>query len=121
MYFRRKRVQRKFLLLEMMEKRKNLLFLSFNLKYLCSYTFLFKGQENLYIDARLMQLLRMCNTIFADPKNQRQMDTRPPYHTAATYSVTPLGARCGLIQWVEGSTPLFQLYWKWRVRRVRIF
>jgi len=105
----------------MMEKRKNLLFLSFNLKYLCSYTFLFKGQENLYIDARLMQLLRMCNTIFSDPKNQRQMDTRPPYHTAATYSVTPLGARCGLIQWVEGSTPLFQLYWKWRVRRVRIF
>ncbi|KAL7080455.1 hypothetical protein ACQ4LE_000052, partial [Meloidogyne hapla] len=83
-----------------------------------TYTFLFKGQENLYIDARLMQLLRMCNTIFADPKNQRQMDTRPPYHSA-TYSVTPLGARCGLIQWVEGSIPLFQLYWKWRVRRAK--
>ncbi|KAF7632536.1 hypothetical protein Mgra_00008051 [Meloidogyne graminicola] len=46
------------------------------------------------------------------------MDTLPFYQTA-TYSVTPLGQRCGLIQWVEGSTPLFQLYWKWRVRRTK--
>lgn len=35
---------------------------------------------------------------------------------ARHYSVTPLGPRSGLIQWVDGATPLFTLYRKWQQR-----
>ena len=37
-------------------------------------------------------------------------------YRARHYSVTPLGPRSGLIQWVEGATPLFGLYKKWQQR-----
>ncbi|KAK2173300.1 hypothetical protein NP493_886g00020 [Ridgeia piscesae] len=37
------------------------------------------------------------------------------YH-ARHYSVTPLGARSGLIQWVDGATALFSLYKRWQQR-----
>uniref|UniRef100_A0A914HB93 Non-specific serine/threonine protein kinase n=1 Tax=Globodera rostochiensis TaxID=31243 RepID=A0A914HB93_GLORO len=83
-----------------------------------TYTFLFKGQENLYMDSRLMQLLRICNAIFDDVKNQRPMDINPAYH-CVTYAVTPLGRRSGLIKWVDGAIPLFQIYRKWRLRQLQ--
>lgn len=35
---------------------------------------------------------------------------------ARHYTVTPLGPRSGLIQWVEGATPLFGLYKRWQQR-----
>lgn len=35
---------------------------------------------------------------------------------ARHYSVTPLGPRSGLIQWVDGATPLFSLYKRWQQR-----
>ena len=35
---------------------------------------------------------------------------------ARHYSVTPLGPRSGLIQWVDGATPLFSLYRRWQQR-----
>eukprot|EP00795_Rhopilema_esculentum_P008911 gene8911-16536_t len=35
---------------------------------------------------------------------------------ARRYSVTPLGSRSGLIQWVDGSTPIFTLYKRWQQR-----
>ena len=35
---------------------------------------------------------------------------------ARHYSVTPLGPRSGLIQWVDGATPLFSLYRRWQNR-----
>ena len=35
---------------------------------------------------------------------------------ARHYSVTPLGSRSGLIQWVDGATPLFSLYKRWQQR-----
>lgn len=37
-------------------------------------------------------------------------------YRARHYSVTPLGPRSGLIQWVDGSTPLFSLYKRWQQR-----
>jgi PI-3-kinase-related kinase SMG-1 len=40
---------------------------------------------------------------------------RPHFH-ARHYSVTPLGTRSGLIQWVDGATPLFGLYKRWQQR-----
>ena len=37
-------------------------------------------------------------------------------YQARHYSVTPLGARSGLIQWVDGATALFSLYKRWQQR-----
>ena len=37
-------------------------------------------------------------------------------YRARHYSVTPLGPRSGLIQWVDGMTPLFGLYKRWQQR-----
>lgn len=42
-------------------------------------------------------------------------DEHQPFR-ARHYSVTPLGSRSGLIQWVEGCTPLFGLYKRWQQR-----
>ncbi|VDM42302.1 unnamed protein product [Toxocara canis] len=75
------------------------------------YPFLFKGQEDLHLDERIMQLLHICNLMLA----QKRSDW-PPY-SARNYSVTPLGSRSGLIQWVEGATPMFHVYRKWQIRQ----
>ncbi|XP_022248478.1 serine/threonine-protein kinase SMG1-like, partial [Limulus polyphemus] len=37
-------------------------------------------------------------------------------YKARHYSVTPLGPRSGLIQWVDGATALFGLYKRWQQR-----
>jgi len=34
--------------------------------------------------------------------------------------VTPLGPRSGLIQWVDGVTPLFALYKRWQQREALV-
>ncbi|XP_064478014.1 serine/threonine-protein kinase SMG1-like isoform X2 [Ornithodoros turicata] len=73
------------------------------------YTFLFKGMEDLHLDERIMQLLRVVNAMLA----------RTPAATplrARCYAVTPLGPRSGLIQWLDGVTPLFSLYKRWQQR-----
>ncbi|XP_034948666.1 serine/threonine-protein kinase SMG1 isoform X2 [Chelonus insularis] len=74
------------------------------------YTYLFKGLEDLHLDERIMQFLSICNTMMS--KNN---DTRKVYR-ARHYSVIPLGPRSGLIQWVDGVTPLFALYKRWQQR-----
>ncbi|KAH7680460.1 Phosphatidylinositol 3- and 4-kinase family protein [Aphelenchoides avenae] len=63
-----------------------------------------------------MQLLQVCNLMLLDKRNLAQNDTWPAYYSK-TYSVTPLGTRSGLIQWVDGATPLFQVYRKWKARQ----
>lgn len=79
---------------------------------LSRYSFLFKGQEDLHLDERIMQFLCICNLIMTEKRIES-----PPY-SAITYSVTPLGSRSGLIQWVDGATPLFHLYRKWQQRQL---
>ena len=39
-----------------------------------------------------------------------------PLFCARHYSVTPLGPRSGLIQWVDGAVPVFALYKRWQQR-----
>ncbi|XP_042907666.1 serine/threonine-protein kinase SMG1 isoform X2 [Parasteatoda tepidariorum] len=73
------------------------------------YTYLFKGLEDLHLDERIMQFLSIVNNMFA--KNKRHGK-----HYARHYSVTPLGPRSGLIQWVDGASPLFGLYKRWQQR-----
>ncbi|XP_071960703.1 serine/threonine-protein kinase SMG1-like [Antedon mediterranea] len=75
------------------------------------YAYLFKGLEDLHLDERIMQFLAIVNTMFAKSKRHET----PLYH-ACYYSVTPLGPRSGLIQWVDGATPLFGLYKRWQQR-----
>ncbi|VDN41550.1 unnamed protein product [Gongylonema pulchrum] len=75
------------------------------------YPFLFKGQEDLHLDERIMQLLRICNMMLAEKERDW------PSYTAQHYSVTPLGSRSGLIEWVEGATSIFQVYRKWQLRQ----
>lgn len=74
------------------------------------YTYLFKGLEDLHLDERIMQFLSMCNTMMS-----KDNDTRRVYR-ARHYAVIPLGPRSGLIQWVDGVTPLFALYKRWQQR-----
>uniref|UniRef100_A0A0R3RSZ9 non-specific serine/threonine protein kinase n=1 Tax=Elaeophora elaphi TaxID=1147741 RepID=A0A0R3RSZ9_9BILA len=75
------------------------------------YPFLFKGQEDLHLDERIMQLLRICNLMLLTK------ETDWPSYIAENYSVIPLGSRSGLIEWVEGATPIFQVYRKWQLRQ----
>lgn len=76
------------------------------------YTYLFKGLEDLHLDERIMQFLSICNTMMS--KNND--DSVKKVYRARHYSVIPLGPRSGLIQWVDGVTPLFALYKRWQQR-----
>ncbi|XP_043258587.1 serine/threonine-protein kinase SMG1 isoform X3 [Colletes gigas] len=74
------------------------------------YTYLFKGLEDLHLDERIMQFLNICNTMMSKKGDSKQV------YRARHYSVIPLGPRSGLIQWVDGVTPLFVLYKRWQQR-----
>uniref|UniRef100_A0A3P8VUM7 non-specific serine/threonine protein kinase n=1 Tax=Cynoglossus semilaevis TaxID=244447 RepID=A0A3P8VUM7_CYNSE len=89
-------------------KPKKLFFLGSDGK---KYPYLFKGLEDLHLDERIMQFLSIVNTMFTKINQQEQ-----PHFHARHYSVTPLGTRSGLIQWVDGATPLFGLYKRWQQR-----
>ncbi|XP_052059400.1 serine/threonine-protein kinase SMG1-like isoform X1 [Mytilus californianus] len=75
------------------------------------YPYLFKGLEDLHLDERIMQFLSIVNNMFVSASSGEQQ-----LYRARHYSVTPLGPRSGLIQWVDGSTPLFSLYKRWQQR-----
>ncbi len=96
------------LILPTKTKPKKLYFMGSNGK---KYPYLFKGLEDLHLDERIMQLLSICNAMFA----KLNKSDSPSYH-ALNYSVTPLGPRAGLISWVEGAFPLFTFYKKWQQR-----
>ncbi|XP_053551228.1 serine/threonine-protein kinase SMG1 isoform X2 [Bombina bombina] len=80
-----------------------------------NYPYLFKGLEDLHLDERIMQFLSIVNTMFAAINCQES-----PHFHARHYSVTPLGTRSGLIQWVDGATPLFGLYKRWQQREAAL-
>ena len=64
--------------------------------------------EDLHLDQRIMQVLSLTNVLLSDSKHR---------YRARHYGVIPLGPRSGLIQWVEGVTPLFALYKRWLQRQ----
>lgn len=72
------------------------------------YAYLFKGMEDLHLDQRIMQVLSLANVLLSGSKTK---------YRARHYGVIPLGPRSGLIQWVEGVTPLFALYKRWLQRQ----
>lgn len=81
--------------------------------YLSQLLLVSTGLEDLHLDERIMQFLSIVNTMFATINRQET----PRFH-ARHYSVTPLGTRSGLIQWVDGATPLFGLYKRWQQRKL---
>ncbi|CAG4946307.1 unnamed protein product [Parnassius apollo] len=81
-----------------------------------SYTYLFKGLEDLHLDERIMQLLSITNTMLARDSENNDNQT----YRARHYSVIPLGPRSGLISWVDNVTPLFALYRRWQNREAAI-
>ncbi|XP_044735996.1 serine/threonine-protein kinase SMG1 isoform X2 [Chrysoperla carnea] len=74
-----------------------------------TYTYLFKGLEDLHLDERIMQFLSIANTMLAKGSENN-------VYRAKHYSVIPLGPRSGLISWVDGVTPVFALYKRWQQR-----
>nr|NVI76419.1 no-on-and-no-off transient C [Cucujiformia] len=79
-----------------------------------TYTYLFKGLEDLHLDERIMQFLSIANTMMA----QNADSAGHNLYRARHYSVIPLGPRSGLISWVEGTTPVFALYKRWQQREL---
>ncbi|XP_022908365.2 serine/threonine-protein kinase SMG1 [Onthophagus taurus] len=77
-----------------------------------TYTYLFKGLEDLHLDERIMQFLSITNTMMAQNKDGLEQKL----YNARYYSVIPLGPRSGLISWVDGTTPVFALYKRWQQR-----
>lgn len=77
-----------------------------------SYTYLFKGQEDLHLDERIMQFLSISNSMMSRSHSPRTTDCFRAHH----YSVIPLGSQSGLISWVDNCTPLFGIYKKWQQR-----
>eukprot|EP01135_Chromosphaera_perkinsii_P005703 Nk52_evm3s359 gene=Nk52_evmTU3s359 len=79
------------------------------------YSYLFKGMDDLHLDERIMQFLSIANEMFLRAKNENiayiSSHCRPM--RARHYSVIPLGAHSGLIQWVDGAVPAFTLYKEW--------
>lgn len=63
------------------------------------------------MDERLMQFIRVCNALM---RSDRDCATRGL--AARHFSVLALGSRMGLIQWVDGTTPLFGMYKQWQRR-----
>lgn len=77
------------------------------------YTYLFKGMEDLHLDERIMQFLSIANLMM---KKSVDSDGKVTYYRAHHYSVIPLGARSGLISWVDGVLPIFSIYKNWQKR-----
>ncbi|ORY07438.1 hypothetical protein K493DRAFT_273447, partial [Basidiobolus meristosporus CBS 931.73] len=76
-----------------------------------SYGYLFKGLEDLHLDERMMQILRITNRLLKrDPESNRRS------LRARNYGVIPLGNHSGMIQWVDNTSTLFTLYRKWQYR-----
>ncbi|XP_074602353.1 serine/threonine-protein kinase Smg1 [Brevipalpus obovatus] len=78
-----------------------------------THTYLFKGHEDLHLDERIMHFLSVVNRMFAkNPDKQGKSLFR-----ARHYSVTPLGTKSGLIQWVDGCSALYSFYKRWLQNR----
>jgi PI-3-kinase-related kinase SMG-1 len=75
------------------------------------YRYLLKGKEDLHLDERIAQFLRVCNQLLeCHPATaSRELHARH-------YAAIPLSKSSGLIQWVDHATPLYHLYRTWHQR-----
>nr|XP_027196397.1 serine/threonine-protein kinase SMG1-like [Dermatophagoides pteronyssinus] len=87
-----------------------------------NYSYLFKGHEDLHLDERIMQFLSIINQMIAKfgptiSQQNNNINNDRLFIRARHYSVTPLGNKSGLIQWVEGGHALYNLYKRWLSNR----
>ncbi|KAG0239164.1 Serine/threonine-protein kinase smg1 [Actinomortierella wolfii] len=75
------------------------------------YPFLFKGLEDLHLDERVMQLLKITNGML-----DRDKEASTRNLNARHYAVVPLSDNSGMIEWVESTVSLFTLFAKWQHR-----
>ncbi|KAF9188804.1 Serine/threonine-protein kinase smg1 [Haplosporangium sp. Z 767] len=75
------------------------------------YTYLFKGLEDLHLDERVMQLLRITNGML-----QRDKESSSRELSARHYAVVPLSDSSGMIQWVESTVSIYTIIAKWQHR-----
>lgn len=94
------RVENNFSILTSKTRPKKLSFLANNGKV---YHYLFKFQEDLHLDERIMQMLNVTNSILC--QNSFQIGFK-----ARHYAVTPLGHKSGLIEWVDHTLPMYEIY-----------
>uniref|UniRef100_T1KSW0 non-specific serine/threonine protein kinase n=2 Tax=Tetranychus urticae TaxID=32264 RepID=T1KSW0_TETUR len=80
-----------------------------------THTYLFKGHEDLHLDERIMHFLTIVNKMFAKYPNNK--NEKSSCFRARHYSVTPLGTKSGLIQWVDGGSALYGFYKRWMLNR----
>lgn len=69
-----------------------------------SHSFLLKGNEDLRLDERVMQFLRISNDLY-----DRHQETSSRSLRARHYNVTPLSHKSGLIEWVSGVVSMFKI------------
>lgn len=82
------------------------------------HNFLFKGHEDLHLDERIMQLLQITNQVLArGSKSMHANATLAGLYRARHYSVTPLGPKCGLIQWVDGGPAIYGFHRRWLLNK----
>ena len=74
-----------------------------------SYCFLLKGKEDLHIDQRLLQFIRVMNALMVAHRFQEPR----------VYSVTPLGNHIGLIEWVDKTVSFYALFRQWQHRQLK--
>ncbi|KAF9298818.1 Serine/threonine-protein kinase smg1 [Mortierella antarctica] len=77
------------------------------------YTYLFKGLEDLHLDERVMQLLRISNGML-----QRDKESNSRHLSSRHYAVVPLSDSSGMIQWVESTVSLYTIIAKWQHREL---
>ena len=68
-----------------------------------------QGREDLRMDERLMQFLHIVNLLHRDAG-----PCMPPGMRARVFSVNAIGPRTGLLQWVDGTAPLYEVYRNWQ-------
>ena len=63
-----------------------------------------QGKDDMRMDERLMQLVRLADTLMGAEAETARRELH-----ARSFSMTPLGPRLGLVQWVDHTIPLFQV------------
>lgn len=78
------------------------------------HAFLLKGRDDLRIDERLMQFMRVTNSLLQTSNKRAAVELG-----SRCYSVTPFGRRAGLVQWVRHTVSLFGLFRSWQMEAMK--
>ena len=69
-----------------------------------------QGHEDLRMDARIVQFMGLVNTLLTQQRSGHQPAGSHAGQAVRTFAVEALGPRFGLVEWVEGTGPLYNVY-----------